>query len=161
VIDHAKWSKISYEIIQEVFMEMQNSEIKAGVYQRNPRKWKVLLVDENFQFLRNQALILRRHGLDVLPCDSYLEGMVRLDSEHFDLVIVSQGSLGFEGRTVLEHASETGTIAPVVVVAPHADIPCYLEAMNLGAADYLEQPLAGPDVEKVKVRFLEAPTGSA
>jgi len=142
-------------------MENKKRERKTGGNQQKPRQWKVLLVDEDFQYLRSQALILRRHGLDVLPCDSYSEGMVRLDSEHFDLVIVSQGSLGFEGRTVLEHASETGSCAPVVVVAPHADIPCYLEAMNLGAADYLEQPLDEPDVEKMKVRFLEAITGNA
>ncbi|HEV2350948.1 MAG TPA: response regulator [Terriglobia bacterium] len=142
-------------------MENRKGERKTEENQPDPRQWKVLLVDEDYQYLLKQARILRRHGLDVLPCDSYDESMIRLDSEHFDLIIVSQGSHGFEGRTVLEHVSETGSGAPVVVVATHADIPCYLEAMNLGAADYLEQPLAGSDVEKVKVRFLEARIGNA
>jgi DNA-binding NtrC family response regulator len=155
------WKKILSEIIRRFPMEKQHEEEKTGTNQRDSRQWKVLLVDEDFQYLRSQARILRRHGLDVLPCDSYDEGMIRLEREHFDLVIVSQGSPGFEGRTVLEHVSETGSTAPVVVVAPHADIPCYLEAMNLGAADYMEQPLAGPDVEKVKVRFLGAHIGNA
>lgn len=142
-------------------MENGNGERMTEVPERHPRQWKVLLVDEDFQDLRNQARILRRHGLDVFPCDSYDEGMLRLEREHFDLVIVSQGSPGFEGRTVLEHVNETGSRAPVVVVAPHADIRCYLEAMNLGAADYMERPLAGSDIEKVKVRFLESQIGNA
>lgn len=142
-------------------MQDRKVERKNESNRLKSQPWKVLLVDEDFQGLRMQARILRRHGLDVLPCDSYDEGMTRLERQHFDLVIVSQGSPEFEGRTVLEHVSETGSCVPVVVVAPHADIQCYLEAMNLGAADYLEQPLAGRDVEKVKVRFLEAHIGSA
>jgi FixJ family two-component response regulator len=63
--------------------------------------------------------------------------------EEFDFAIVGQGSQSFEGRCVLEQAAEMHRNIPIVVVARFLDVHCYLEAMDLGAVDYLERP--GPD----------------
>ena len=123
--------------------------------------WKVLLVNDDFMFLHAQTRLLKRHGFDVHPCSSYDEGKDLLEREGFDLVIVSQGSPQFEGRTLLAHASETLGKTPVLVVARQADVRCYLEAMDMGAADYLQEPLAASDIEIVKLRFLEPPRGTA
>jgi FixJ family two-component response regulator len=60
--------------------------------------------------------------------------------EDFDFAIVDQGGTSFEGRCVLERAAETHRTIPIVVVARCLDIRCYLEAMELGAVDYLERP---------------------
>jgi FixJ family two-component response regulator len=60
--------------------------------------------------------------------------------EEFDFAIVGQGSASFEGRCVLERAEEVHRNIPIVVVARCLDIHCYLEAMDLGAVDYLERP---------------------
>jgi DNA-binding NtrC family response regulator len=127
----------------------------------NQDRWKVLLVNEDFMFLHAQARLLKRHGFEVRPCASYDEGKAVLEREDFDLVIVSQGSPEFEGRTVLAHASETVRKTPVLVVARQADVRCYLEAMDMGAADYFQEPLAASDIEIVKLRFLQPPIGTA
>ncbi len=125
------------------------------------RVWKVLLVDEDFSYLQCQAHLLRRHGFDVQACASYDEGSASLASRDFDLIIVSQGGVEFEGRIVLEHVVEAGCRTPVLVSARHADVSCYLEAMSMGAADYLEKPLMASDLEKMKLRFLQPPLGTA
>jgi two-component system C4-dicarboxylate transport response regulator DctD len=59
----------------------------------------------------------------------------------FGLVVVSQGSPKFEGRAVLERAVQIDLSLPVLVVARCLDMPCYLEAMQLGAVDYLAEPI--------------------
>jgi FixJ family two-component response regulator len=41
---------------------------------------------------------------------------------------------------VLERAAELNLKAPILVVARCMDIHCYLDAMELGAVDYLERP---------------------
>src|SRR5439155_10849242 len=101
---------------------------------------RVLLVDENAEDLHAYAEVLRRQGCDVRACGSFHEGRDCLEAGSFDLVIVSQGSHAFEGRPLLEQAIETDREVPVVVVATSVDIQAYLDAMQLGARDYIEKP---------------------
>jgi DNA-binding NtrC family response regulator len=102
---------------------------------------KVLLVDENVRDLRYYAAILQGEGHEVRLVTSYTEGWLALGNEHFDFVILSQGSREFEGRVVLERAIEIERHRPVLVLTNCLDMGCYLEAMQLGAADYLEKPV--------------------
>jgi DNA-binding NtrC family response regulator len=77
---------------------------------------------------------------DFVLCSSYEEGARQIVTEEFDFAIVSQGSASFEGRCVLERAAERQRNVPIVVVARCLDTHSYLEAMELGAVDYLERP---------------------
>ena len=58
----------------------------------------------------------------------------------FDFVIVSQGSPAFETHPLVELTLARNRHTPVVVLARCLEMNCYLEAMQLGAADYLEKP---------------------
>jgi len=61
------------------------------------------------------------------------------------MVVVAQGSPAFEGRQVLARALEADPERPVLIVARTLDIDCYMEAMEMGAADYLERCAAPRD----------------
>ena len=100
---------------------------------------KVLLVDDDARDRAFYREILRAVGFEVSPCHSYQEGARRVCQEAFDFIVVSQGSLAFEGREVLERAVETDRDLPVLVLAPCLHMEAYLDAMQLGAADYLEK----------------------
>jgi DNA-binding NtrC family response regulator len=106
----------------------------------------VLLVDEDLEQLEWVGRVIQGIGYSVQACDSYTEGMRQLVSGAFDIVVVGQGSRNFEGRCVLESASEFNRHLPVVVVARHLEMGCYLEAMQLGAVDYLAGPFVGTEV---------------
>ncbi|PYV22919.1 MAG: hypothetical protein DMG27_17045 [Acidobacteria bacterium] len=114
---------------------------------------RVLLVDENAEDLHAYAEVLRRQGCDVRACGSFHEGRDCLEAGSFDLVIVSQGSHAFEGRPLLEQAIETDREVPVVVVATSVDIQAYLDAMQLGARDYIEKPLSASQLVDMVRRF--------
>ena len=105
---------------------------------------KVLLVDENAQDLRSYAEILKLQGCDVRACDSFQEEKSNLEGGSFDLVIVSQGSPAFEARPLIERAVGADCGLPVFVVTGCVTMQAYLEAMRLGAKDYLQKPLS-PD----------------
>ena len=111
-----------------------------------PRINKILLVDDDAGDLRILRLILEGQGFQVLTCTSYEAGVQCLDAEPFDFVVVSQGSQAFEGRTVLDRATQLDRHRPVLVVTRCIDMPCYLEAMQLGAIDYLEKPIPPADL---------------
>ena len=113
------------------------------------RRGKALLVVEEPEALHYYRNILEGLGYQVRACHSYKEGVCRLGSEVFDFVMVSQGSRQFEGRCVVERAIEIDRRLPVLVVARALDMPCYLEAMQLGAVDYLAEPVTVSEMGRV------------
>ncbi len=125
----------------------QDNDTRRG--KRNYTKGTVLLVDEDRDDLRFFRAILREQGYEVRGSESFEEGTRLLDSEAFDFIIVSQGSPRFEGRRVLERVNQIDRHLPIMVVARCLDMKCYLEAMQLGAVDYLAQPVSAQDFERV------------
>ena len=119
----------------------------------------VLLVDEDLEQLEWVGKVIQAIGYSVQACNSYTEGIRRLLSGAFDVVVVGQGSRDFEGRCVLEGASEFNRHLPVVVVARQLEMGCYLEAMQLGAVDYLAGPFAGTEVARVVRNWAPRPKG--
>lgn len=111
-----------------------------------PQSGKVLLVDEDTRDLNFFRLILEGQGYIVLTCASFAAALQCLDVEPFDFVLVSQGSQAFEGRSVVDRAMQLNRQRAVLVVTRCIDMNCYLEAMQMGAVDYLEKPLAPSDL---------------
>jgi len=101
---------------------------------------RVLLVCDGPWEFPSYGGILSALGYDFIMCSSYEEGARRVEMEDFDFVILGQGTASFEGRCVLERATEMHRHIPIVVVTRCLDTHCYLEAMELGAVDYLERP---------------------
>ncbi len=128
-------------------MTQQDIDTRQG--RRNYTRGTVLLVDENRDDLHYFSSILQHQGYEVRGSESFEEGTRLLDSEAFDFIIVSQGGPKFEGRRVLEHANRIDRHLPFVVVARCLDMECYLEAMQLGAVDYLAQPVSVQELERV------------
>jgi DNA-binding NtrC family response regulator len=112
-------------------------------------KGTALLVGEGPSALRHYRSILERHGYRVRMCDSYQEGVNLLADGVFHFVMVSQGTPRFEGSRVLKRAAEINRSLPVLVVARFLDMDCYLEAMQLGAVDYLVEPLSVSELGRV------------
>lgn len=106
---------------------------------------RILLVDEDPSDIRYYFGVLRALGHDVVVSASYPEALTLLEKENFDMAIVAQGSPAFEGRSVVAKALEINPDLPVLVVARTLDIDCYLEAMEMGAVDYLERCAAPLD----------------
>ena len=100
----------------------------------------VLVVDEDSEYLDHIRRITQGMGFSVHACNSYAEGIRQLESGAVGFIIVGQGSRFFEGRYVLERAAEMHRNIPIIVVTRCLNIRCYLEAMDLGAVDYLERP---------------------
>jgi DNA-binding NtrC family response regulator len=104
------------------------------------------LVDEDAEDIRYYSAVLRRRGYDVEPCSTYSDEIQRLQHGAFDFIVVSQGSSAFEGKVVLERAIEIDRHLPVLVLASRLLMSCYLDAMQLGAVDYLEKHVHPQDL---------------
>jgi DNA-binding NtrC family response regulator len=127
-------------------MPYRHRELKHLEQERLASKGNVLVVDEDRADLVYYRTVLQRAGCAAVTCNSYDEALDCLGAERFDLVVLSQGSSAFEGRRVLEKAMAMDRAGQVLVVARVLNMNCYLEAMQLGARDYLEEPVPEQDI---------------
>src|SRR5262245_62538094 len=67
-----------------------------------------------------------------------------LGQERFDVVLLDLQMPGVGGMEVLARLRERGDVTPVVIVSAHDRTPNVVEAMRLGALDFLAKPLT-PD----------------
>jgi DNA-binding NtrC family response regulator len=110
---------------------------------------RALLVDEDAKDLKHFSTLLTCMGYSVRAFMNYQEAGRCLEHEHFDFVIVSQVSPAFETQPLVEFTLARDRCTPVVVLTRCLHMNSYLEAMQLGAADYLEKPLTNAEFERV------------
>jgi len=125
------------------------------------KKRKVLVVDDDLRDLLRYSAILQHEGYEVRSIPSHKDAADCVRREQFDLIIVSQGTAIFEGRTVLSRAFERNQKVPVLVLSRSNDIDCYLEAMQMGASDYREKPLAASELAEIAAWHLNRPGSRA
>ena len=125
-----------------------------------PSKGKQNLHPAQFSIPRGRALLLDDDEKDVKYFTSLLEGLaysVRaftnyqeaegcLEHEPFDFIVVSPA---FEAHRLMELTLARRRHTPRVLLTRCLEMNCYLEAMQLGAADYLEKPLAPAEFERL------------
>lgn len=102
---------------------------------------RILLVDQEARDRERYTRHLRERGLSVRACATYEEGRQALQCESYDLVIVDQGGPAFEGKVIAALSRQKNPRVPVLVITRHHQMASYVEAMQLGAAEYLEKPI--------------------
>jgi two-component system phosphoglycerate transport system response regulator PgtA len=107
------------------------------------------VVDEDAEDLRYFVTLLGRMGYSARACTYYQEAEGCLECDHFDFVIVNQGSPAFEAHHLVELILARDRHTPVVVLTRCLEMNCYIEAMQLGAVDYLEKPLRPAEFERL------------
>jgi CheY-like chemotaxis protein len=128
-------------------MMPDNDESTPHPAQSLPPCGRILLVDEDEKDLKHFTTLLGRMGYSVRALMNYREAEAFLEHEHFDFVIVSQGSPAFESHDLVQLTLARDRHTPVVALTRCLEMNCYLEAMQLGAVDYLEKPLAPAEFE--------------
>jgi len=119
------------------------------------RRTRVLLVDEDARDRDHYRRMLHDSGFEVNVCADFAEGANLMATTKFDCVVVSQGGPDFRGRLVLERSVARDRYRPVIILSRYHDVGCYLEAMQLGAVDYLEKPLSAVEMLRAVTTHLQ------
>jgi len=137
--------------------------------QTEPTKAKLLLVDDEKNLVLMLAKILRRHGYEVVTAHDGEEGAALLklampsaeapeDADRpapFDALLTDLQMPKFDGMALLKLARENYPDLPVIVLTGHGSIQSAVEAMKIGAADYLIKPANPEEILIVLDRALE------
>jgi two-component system response regulator HydG len=104
-------------------------------------KADILLIDDEENLRAAAMKILAKQGHRVLAFATPGEGLAKLASEGADLLITDLMMPGMDGIEVLKRAREIRPTVEVIVLTAHASVDKAVEAMRLGAYDFIEKPL--------------------
>lgn len=101
---------------------------------------KVLLVDDEKDFLEVMAERMANRGIDVSTAASAQEALQLAEKESFDAIIVDLMMPEMDGLEALKLLKEKKPESQVILLTGHATLEKGIEAMKLGAVDFLEKP---------------------
>ena len=106
---------------------------------------RVLVVDDEEGIRTFIGEVLEGEGLRVSLAADGESAARMLDRESFHLMITDLKMPGLDGMSLLRKARAESPETEVVVLTAHGTVAGAVEAMKLGAFDYLDKPLSGPD----------------
>src|SRR5437588_4707115 len=101
---------------------------------------RILIVDDQRNMRTTTALVLRQQGYQVSEAESGEAALSRLLAEPFDVVLTDLKMAPLDGLAVLRGALEISPSTQVIVMTGYGTVESAVEAMQLGAHDYLSKP---------------------
>jgi two-component system, NtrC family, response regulator PilR len=115
------------------------------------RKPRILVVDDERSMRELLAIVLRREGYDVMLAENGREAVDALEKGPVDLLISDIKMPDMSGVEVLRAAKQIDQDILGIMITAFASTDTAVEAMRLGACDYLSKPF-DIDLLKMKVR---------
>lgn len=116
---------------------------------------KVLLVDDEPDFLEALAVRMRVRGLDVTTTTSTVDALSMAERETYDVVVLDLMMPGMEGLEVLKTLKNQKPDLQIILLTGYATREMEAEALKLGAVDLIEKPA---DLDRMMEMIGEART---
>jgi DNA-binding NtrC family response regulator len=106
---------------------------------------RVLIADDQPEVLKALSFICSAEGYETVTVNSPAAVLAKLGKEDFDLVLIDMNyrqdiATGREGLDLLKQIGGIDSSIPVVVMTAYASIQLAVEAIRLGAKDFLQKP---------------------
>jgi two-component system response regulator AtoC len=112
---------------------------------------KVLVADDEKNIRDSVAAYLAAEGIETSVAADGAEARARLEAEAFDGLILDLRMPRMDGLAILAWLQEAGPPVPVIVISAYGDVRDAVQAMKLGARDYLVKPF-DPDELVLRLR---------
>lgn len=117
-------------------------------------KMRVLLVDDEEEFVETLAQRLEVRDLDVTTALSGAEALECLENAEIDVVVLDLQMPGIDGIQVLRKIKELKPLIEVIMLTGHATVETAIDGMKLGAFDFLIKPAETAELlEKITRAF--------
>ncbi|HEY8747865.1 MAG TPA: sigma-54 dependent transcriptional regulator [Tepidisphaeraceae bacterium] len=116
---------------------------------------RILIADDQEMMRDSLAGILAREGHEVVACGDGAAAVARLQGSRFDLLITDLKMPRMTGMELLAEAKRLRSEMPVVLMTAFATVNTAVEAMKLGAYDYIQKPFDGDEIKMLIERTLE------
>ena len=102
---------------------------------------KVLLVDDEEEFLETLVKRLELRGLKVTGVTRGADAVQLADKQNFDAIVIDLAMPGMDGLETLKRIKKTHPDAEIIMLSGQGTVKTSIEAMKLGAEDFLEKPV--------------------
>jgi DNA-binding NtrC family response regulator len=114
---------------------------------------QILVVDDDLTFRLSTAELLRQDGHHVVAAGSGNEAMAILAESKVDLILMDLRMPGVDGLGLTEALRKWGEGAPILMISGFGTVDTAVQALHLGADDFLTKPVE-PDVLTARVASL-------
>jgi two-component system response regulator HydG len=121
----------------------------------NGEQIRVLVIDDEPFHAESVAESLERVGYDCTLATSGREGLSRIEAESWDVVLTDLKMADVDGLTIVRKTRELLPESEVVVITGYGDIKTAVEAIKLGAANYLTKPVEVAELRAILDRASE------
>ena len=114
----------------------------------NKEKIKILIVDDEIDFLESTGEVLERRGFDVYKLDRGSLVQSWLERDKFDIVLLDIKMPGKNGIDVLHRIKKRWPKMPIIIITGHGSLTQAFQMSKKGIADYIAKPFHIDDLVK-------------
>jgi DNA-binding NtrC family response regulator len=108
-------------------------------------RYRILLADDQQDIRESLRLLLKNEGYETYAAASPSEALVAIEAREFDAVLMDLNytrdtTSGREGLDLLTAIQKVDSTLPVIVMTAWSSLELAVEAMRLGARDFLQKP---------------------
>lgn len=118
---------------------------------------RILIVDEDVRHREYLSTGLERVGFQTVCSSSGIEALARIADTDLDAVVTDVQMPEIDGFDVLRSATARTDRLPVIILTGFASVQHAVEAMKLGAADFIEKPVGIEELGRSLNAALTAP----
>lgn len=116
---------------------------------------KILVVDDEQSLRDFLAIMLKKEGHEVVTAENGEDALKAVQAEIFDLVITDIKMPGLDGIGLLRMIKEISTDTIVIMITAFGTTETAVEALKLGAYDYISKPFKVDEIKLVIQKALE------
>lgn len=102
--------------------------------------YRVLVVDDDLEMCGLLSDVLKGEGFSAITTHDSLEASKILKKEEFDIIITDLKMKGLKGLDLLEETKRVSPLTPVIIITAFGTIESAIQAMKMGAYDYITKP---------------------
>jgi CheY-like chemotaxis protein len=129
-------------------------KISALDSEKDLEKERVLLVDDERNIRLTLSRSLEALGVQIETAVNGEEALQKLEENEFALLLLDLKMPGIDGMDVLHQVQERWPRTRVIVITAHGTIVSAVEAMKLGAVDFIQKPFSPTEIRELVTKVL-------
>jgi DNA-binding NtrC family response regulator len=119
------------------------------------QKKTILIVDDEKNIRLTLSATLESVGLQTDTAVNGEEALEKIGQQDYDLMLLDIKMPGMDGIAVLAETRKIHPKMPVIMITAHGTIENAVEAMKLGAVDFIQKPFAPKEIRELVTKVLE------
>lgn len=116
---------------------------------------RILIVDDEKNIRRTVAQSLDPLGYQVTTAVNGKDALKQMEAEAYDLILLDLRMPGMDGLELLRRAVEIQPDIQIMIISAHGTVENAVEAMKLGAMDFLQKPFTPKELRDTVYQVLE------